>query len=493
MKKLVFLCVAVFMMITVNVNGQSNGLTAESIKELGDLSIMMNDYSSAYDYYRKAANMGDVKAMSVLAHMYYRGDGGMPRDYAKAVYWLQKLSDIGYAEGTAASGTLARMYLNGHGLPQSDTKFLEMYARYKKIELKEAKFAIAELYYNHENFIDENTNRDNDYVKAAKWYKKSADEGNADAMYKLGCMYQDGIGVPKSESEAASWWQKASKANNVLANNKLRELDERAKIGNMQQIVIDDDNRFSVSADKMVSFSTGNLQYNAAAKAFRFAEHQWDIIGQDNKNISSYYSGWIDLFGWATSGYDGNYPYNSSKSVTDYHNSIASGASMSGTDYDWGKYNTILNGVGINWRTLTANEWLFVFNSRRTKTGMRYVKATVNGIIGVILLPDNWDGSNYNLTNANDAAAKYEDNNISQNDWNNVFESKGAVFLPGGGERIGCDVQGSYPKYWSATASTGERAYKICIIVTNGTYYSFTKDSARRRDGLSVRLVCDIE
>ena len=77
---------------------------------------------------------------------------------------------------------------------------------------------------------------------------------------------------------------------------------------------------FSVSRGMTVYFSPGNLQWSAtgthaisgggtASGTWRFAEHQWDIIGEDNQNISSSYRGWIDLFGWGTSGYNSKYPY----------------------------------------------------------------------------------------------------------------------------------------------------------------------------------------
>ena len=77
---------------------------------------------------------------------------------------------------------------------------------------------------------------------------------------------------------------------------------------------------FSVSDTKQVQFSQGNLQYQASTNTWRFAENQWDyvgtqipdqyghaggtVIGSDNSNISQTYSGWIDLFGWGTSGWN---------------------------------------------------------------------------------------------------------------------------------------------------------------------------------------------
>ena len=48
---------------------------------------------------------------------------------------------------------------------------------------------------------------------------------------------------------------------------------------------------FSVSSSIKVQFSQGNLQYQASTNTWRFADNQWDFIGEANKNISSDYSG----------------------------------------------------------------------------------------------------------------------------------------------------------------------------------------------------------
>lgn len=59
-----------------------------------------------------------------------------------------------------------------------------------------------------------------------------------------------------------------------------------------------------------------------------FSENQWDMIGDDNSNISASYTGWIDLFCWGT----GNNPTNASTNISDYS-----------TFTDWG-VNAISNG-----------------------------------------------------------------------------------------------------------------------------------------------------
>ena len=229
---------------------------------------------------------------------------------------------------------------------------------------------------------------------------------------------------------------------------------------------------FSVSPTKKIQFSKGNLQYQASTKTWRFADNQWDIIGKDNKNISPSYNGWIDLFGWGT----GNNPTKNSSNSSDY-----------GSFSDWGN-NTISNGGGKKWFTLTNKEWVYVFNTRSTNSGIRYAIAIVNGVNGVILLPDNWSSSNYSLSNTNKSDASFSSNRISLSDWTSKLEANGAVFLPAAGYRSGTDVLsvGSYGYCWSATYGGGDIAYSVYFYDS-----SLGADGWRRRwNGQSVRLVC---
>ena len=80
---------------------------------------------------------------------------------------------------------------------------------------------------------------------------------------------------------------------------------------------------FSVGNDKKVFFSKGNLQYQASTDTWRFAESQFDVVGLDNKQISDSDTCWIDLFGWATSGFPHGsvcyQPWSSSGNAREYH------------------------------------------------------------------------------------------------------------------------------------------------------------------------------
>ncbi len=194
---------------------------------------------------------------------------------------------------------------------------------------------------------------------------------------------------------------------------------------------------FSVSENTQVCFSQGNLQYQASTNTWRFAEHQWNFVGEGNLNASSTYDNWIDLFAWATSNYEhasnGYQPW--SEGCNAYDGELLNLCDRTGKA-DWG-YNAISNGGNEEklWRTCTDTEWVYLMNNRQTASGIRFVKANINEINGIILLPDNWDATLYSLNNPNDGVAAYSDNAISLETWMSVFEANGAVFLPAAGRK----------------------------------------------------------
>ena len=254
---------------------------------------------------------------------------------------------------------------------------------------------------------------------------------------------------------------------------------------------------FSVSDNKQVYFSKGNLQYQASTNTWRFAENQWDYVGDDNANISSNYSGWIDLFGWGTSGWDsGNtyyHPWDSNNSSGSHYGHLGQcGLTGAYANSDWGVYNPISNGGNTTntWRTLLKEEWDYVFNTRNTTSGIRYAKAQVNGVNGVVLLPDDWNTVTYSLSNTNDGDAAYSSNIISVMQWD-ALESAGAVFLPAAGYRFGTSIGdvGSCGYYWSASYFNSSYAYLLSLKAASLS----TGNASNRSYGRSVRVVCSAE
>ena len=49
-----------------------------------------------------------------------------------------------------------------------------------------------------------------DYTKAVEWFRKAAEQGDADAQCNLGICYYKGEGVPSNYDKAAEWWRKSA-------------------------------------------------------------------------------------------------------------------------------------------------------------------------------------------------------------------------------------------------------------------------------------------
>ena len=63
-----------------------------------------------------------------------------------------------------------------------------------------------------------------DYAEAAKWYRKSAEQGNPQAQYSLGTLYEGGFGVEQSAEEAERWYRKAAEQGDADATRALDTL-----------------------------------------------------------------------------------------------------------------------------------------------------------------------------------------------------------------------------------------------------------------------------
>ena len=217
-----------------------------------------------------------------------------------------------------------------------------------------------------------------------------------------------------------------------------------------------------------VCFSKGNAQYNPSTNEWKFAEHQYDYVGAGNSSIAPNYSGWIDLFGWGTSGFNHGsicyQPWSVSLAIEDYFAYGDGTANLNDNDgtADWG-YNAFTNGGGETgqWRTLSKEEWNYILNFRVTESGILYAKATVNGVHGVILFPDDWDSNTYTIGNANSSEASFNSNAIDEQTWTNTLEVHGCIFLPAAGTRAASYASSfnEYGGYWSS--SCGGNNYTV--------------------------------
>ncbi len=253
---------------------------------------------------------------------------------------------------------------------------------------------------------------------------------------------------------------------------------------------------FSISATKKVRFSKGNLQFNPMAGThlcadgtykqgiWRFAEHQYDYVGfcdgnrvgntyNENSELScntwsKTYDGWIDLFGWGVTGYNGVEVW---ESLEVWGNKYSGEGNLDNTYYDWGKYNAISNGgnqPGL-WRTLSKEEWNYLLYDRPNASSL-IIKTKINGYEGTIVLPDDWNASSISISN----------NNVSLSDWLQL-EQNGAVFFPVNKRSEG--------RLWTTTASSSSNAW----IIQSHWFENITINSDYKTTSQGVRLVQDVE
>ena len=286
---------------------------------------------------------------------------------------------------------------------------------------------------------------------------------------------------------------------------------------------------FSVSDSKKVVFAPGNLQYIGSADTpyWKFADHQYDYLGTTTGQNSTGTNKDRDLFGWATSGYSSattsdatwvNYqPWATSMSegsvtTNKYEygpstNNIAASASWNDASHnatwkvcDWG-HNAILNGgnTADTWRTLTSAEWLYLFGMESSGTDAsgharyrKYFRATVNSVLGIVVLPDDISGiSNIPEESSRGTASTFGGKTYTTAEWT-TLEAAGCVFLPAAGKRNGTTVDevGSLGVYWSSTAYGIYYAYSLYF---NSSSMLPTRSAGYRYFGYSVRLVRDVE
>ena len=94
--------------------------------------VVAQDYKQAADWYRKAAEKGDIAGEVHLAALYRDGGGkAFPRDMVQAAEWYRKAAEQGDA---GAQGTLGVLYSAGWGVPRSDVEayyWLDLASRVK--------------------------------------------------------------------------------------------------------------------------------------------------------------------------------------------------------------------------------------------------------------------------------------------------------------------------------------------------------------------------
>lgn len=394
------------------------------------------------------------------------------------------------------------------------------------------------------------TNTGNDSYK--KVFVYVPDHGSVNNRYKIEIVARSSSSVDVNNPDVIRTETQESPRGGNLERNQMASLvyDMREVIAPTGAIPV---SKFTVNASgDQVYFSAGNLQYQAgSSNIWRIAPNQYDFIGNggsftnvnygDNTQISSSYTGWIDLFGWATSDYQNTstgatryHPYDFSKDDTGNGNNyygygpsinLEGAGVLTGAfkNYDWGvyhsnvadndgnailKYGDVSVTRGANWRTLTTDEWGYVVgyttSTNPTSDNVRFVNngygqhycwdavAIVEGstaTFGILIYPDGYTQQIRPIS-----STPYE---ININDF-----PEGCAFLPVTGYRniVGSNKRidnQSYGYYWSSngnTGNSGKQAYSFKFnINTSAAAINGPATAFFRYYGCAVRLVTPVQ
>lgn len=165
------------------------------------------NYEQAFEQFEPLAQHGNASAQFYLAVMYNNGQG-VDANVDQAVAWLQRAAKSGHAE---SQYLLGKFFAAGRGVQRDIGATRRLWTRAGNKGVLEAQTGLARFYANG-----------GDWVRAVKWWKKAARQGDAESQYRLGLMYQAGQGgLKKNRRNASAWWKKAAAQGHLQAKQAL--------------------------------------------------------------------------------------------------------------------------------------------------------------------------------------------------------------------------------------------------------------------------------
>lgn len=175
-------------------------LSAEEMHKKGDEAYRRQDYTTALNWYLKAAEKGSEDAMWAIASMYGKGEG-VDQSPSEAARWYNRLAEKSSPRGQYL---VAENFEYGHDVDRNYNQAARWYYRAAERGHSDAQCKIGVCYLEGRGVARK------DYAEALKWLKLSAAQGNSSAEYYMGEMYENGYGVPKDKEEAIRWYRLAA-------------------------------------------------------------------------------------------------------------------------------------------------------------------------------------------------------------------------------------------------------------------------------------------
>lgn len=187
-----------------SVDQRIHSLKQQGVRHYRGVGVPRN-LERALALYSEAANLGDPEAKFIVGGMYFRGMG-TERDFAKAFHYLHGAALKGKST-SESKNLLGEFFLTGHTVPQNYEKAAKWYRKAAENGDRDAQSELAFLY-----FVGRGVEQD--FEKALSWFEKAAMQGLAPAQYSLGIMFYSGNGVDVPDPVSAHAWLSVAAANN---------------------------------------------------------------------------------------------------------------------------------------------------------------------------------------------------------------------------------------------------------------------------------------
>ena len=177
------------------------------------------DDAAAAGWYRRAADLGDTDAMVSLGRYMSYADGApeAARDAVGAAKWFRKAAELGSA---SAMVQLGRCFADGVGERKDEAAAAQWYLRAANLGDASAMLALGGCCAHGRGVAA-------DEAQAVTWYRKAAELGKMEAMFNLGICHEHGRGVAPDAVQAAAWYRQAAELGEGLAMYNLGSLYAR--------------------------------------------------------------------------------------------------------------------------------------------------------------------------------------------------------------------------------------------------------------------------
>ena len=173
------------------------------------------DYATAFAKWEPLAKEGSPEAQFNVGNMYALGEGVI-QDYKTAVKWYRLADKQG---DVSAQFSLGEMYRQGKGVPRNINMALKCLEPLAEMGDEKSQVNVGLAY-----------DEEGDNIKAVKWYRRAAEQGNKTGMINLGVMHENGEGLIKSNVYAQMWYNVGASSRDISKNMTPAEIVSAQKL-----------------------------------------------------------------------------------------------------------------------------------------------------------------------------------------------------------------------------------------------------------------------